>query len=541
MKRDLPTLANTIFDLLVVGSGIYGATVAWDAAQRGLSVALIDRGDFGGGTSANSAKTVHGGIRALQTGQLGELRSFVRERRALCRIAPHLVHRLPFVIPTYQGFTRHRLTMQAAFSLYDLLSRDRNTLPDNSKHLPPSQAISRAECLELNPLIQPDGVNGGILWYDCQMYNADRVVLAFVQSAAGSGATVANHVEVTGWLLDDNQISGVKVQDLDSANAFDIRAKLTINATGPGSSALTSTLPTSLPTGSAPYLSKAMNLVTRSITLKHALGGLTDSRYLFALPWRGVSIIGTSHDGTNELRQTTAPKEADIEAFLKQIKRAFPGASLCMGDIQLVHAGLLPATGPSGKKLLKTSLIRDHRADGLQGLLSVVGVRYTTARRTAEMVVDQVFSLLGHHPPPCRTAVTPLAGGDINVDFDHFLKTTLSNPSRLGASTLRRLALSYGSRHQSVLRLMETDPTLTTPLSEASSITRGEILYGIRQEMAIRLSDAVLRRTEAGSAGHPGKAALYAASEIMAAELDWSVSHQAREIEEVERSYYWSY
>ena len=178
MKRDLPTLANTIFDLLVVGSGIYGATVAWDAAQRGLSVALIDRGDFGGGTSANSAKTVHGGIRALQTGQLGELRSFVRERRALCRIAPHLVHRLPFVIPTYQGFTRHRLTMQAAFSLYDLLSRDRNTLPDNSKHLPPSQAISRAECLELNPLIQPDGVNGGILWYDCQMYNADRVVLA---------------------------------------------------------------------------------------------------------------------------------------------------------------------------------------------------------------------------------------------------------------------------------------------------------------------------------------------------------------------------
>ena len=226
MKRDLPALTNSRFDLLVVGAGIYGATIAWDAAQRGLSVALIDRGDFGGGTSANSAKTVHGGIRALQTGQLRELRSFVRERRTLCRIAPHLVHRLPFVIPTYSGITRHRLTMRAAFRLYDLLARDRNDRLDRSKQLPASRLVSRAECLELNPMIAPNGVTGGIIWHDCQMYNADRVVLAFVRSAVDAGATAANYLEVTGWISDGKRVSGVTAQDRAGLNVLDIRARL---------------------------------------------------------------------------------------------------------------------------------------------------------------------------------------------------------------------------------------------------------------------------------------------------------------------------
>ena len=197
MTRDLRGLADTRFDLLIIGAGIYGATIAWDASQRGLSVALIDRGDFGGGTSANSAKTVHGGVRALQTGNLAELRAFVRERRALCRIVPHLVHPLPFVIPTYGGLTRNPLAMRVAFGLYDLLARDRNDLPDRSKHLPPSRFISRDECLALNPAIAPDGVTGGIIWHDCQMHNADRMVLAFVLSAVAGGAVAANYVEAT--------------------------------------------------------------------------------------------------------------------------------------------------------------------------------------------------------------------------------------------------------------------------------------------------------------------------------------------------------
>jgi len=154
VTRDLRGLADTHFDLLIVGAGIYGATIAWDAAQRGLSVALIDRGDFGGGTSANSMKTVqHGGVRALQTLNLTQVRFFVRERRALSRIAPHLINTLPFIIPTYGRPMRNPLVPRVVFGLYDLLSHDRNDLPDRSKHLPSSRLVSREECLALNPAI----------------------------------------------------------------------------------------------------------------------------------------------------------------------------------------------------------------------------------------------------------------------------------------------------------------------------------------------------------------------------------------------------
>ena len=232
VTRDLQVLADTTFDLLIVGAGIYGATLAWDAAQRGLSVALIDQQDFGGGTSANSLKTVHGGVRALQTGNAAEMRLFVRERRALSRIAPHLVHPLPFVVPTYRGLTRHPLVMRTGFGLYDLVAHDRNDLPDPSKHLPRSRLVSRDECLALSPHIDPTGVTGGIVWHDCQMYSSDRVLLSFVQSAVAAGAVAVNHLQMTGWIRDGERVKGVHVEDRVRGTAFEVRASLVANASG---------------------------------------------------------------------------------------------------------------------------------------------------------------------------------------------------------------------------------------------------------------------------------------------------------------------
>ncbi|MEO2195286.1 MAG: FAD-dependent oxidoreductase, partial [bacterium] len=279
MTRDLRALADTQFDLLVVGAGIYGATLAWDAAQRGLSVALIDRGDFGGGTSANSLKTVHGGVRALQSGNASEMRLFVRERRALSRIAPHLVHPLPFVVPTYSGLTRNPVVMRTGFGLYDLVAHDRNDLPDPSKHLPRSRLVSRDDCLALSPHIDPAGVTGGIVWHDCQMYSSDRVLLSFIQSAAEAGAVAANYVEATGWVREAERIIGVQVEDRAGAARFEIRGTLVVNAAGPWSRVLMADLPSTLTAGRPPGLSKAMNLVTRSITTDHAVGGMAGSRF----------------------------------------------------------------------------------------------------------------------------------------------------------------------------------------------------------------------------------------------------------------------
>ena len=540
MTRDLRRLADTRFDLLIVGAGIYGATLAWDATQRGLSVALIDRGDFGGGTSANSMKTVHGGVRALQTLNLAQVRFFVRERRALSRIAPHLVHPLPFVIPTYSGLTRNPLTMRVVFGLYDLLSHDRNDRPDRSHHLPHSRLVSRDECLALNPVIAPDGVTGGIVWHDCQLHNADRMVLSFVLSADAAGAVAANYVEATGWIRKGERIVGVQAADRLGAASFDIRATLVVNVAGPWADALTRDLSPAVRSGRPLGLAKQLNLVTRSITRDHALGGRAGSRFLFAAPWRDVSIVGTSQDPFEGRTDDFRVRETDVARFLMEVNQAFPAAGLTVDDVRLVHRGLLPATDGSGRFLLRESVVRDHRADGVPGLMSVLGVRYTTARGTAERATDAAFSILGRSSPPCRTSETPLTGGDI-ADVSRLLSdaadATSETENPIDRMTRRRLARSYGSRHLDILRPMQHDPSLAAALSDSCPVTRGEILHSVRHEMAVRLADAMMRRTEAGSAEHPGRDALADAARVMGAEMGWTDAQRAREVDYAEQIY----
>jgi glycerol-3-phosphate dehydrogenase len=176
MQRDLRQLADTRFDVLVVGAGFYGVTTAWDAAQRGLSVAIIDKDDFGAATSFNNLKTLHGGLRSLQHLNFQQARLFIRERRALARIVPHLVRPLPFIIPTTYHPVRNKLVTLIGLALNDVVARDRNRgLPDPATHLPPSRIVSRDEALRLNPLISSKGVTGGAVWYDYQMQSTDRV------------------------------------------------------------------------------------------------------------------------------------------------------------------------------------------------------------------------------------------------------------------------------------------------------------------------------------------------------------------------------
>ena len=536
MTRDLRALADTRFDLLVIGAGIYGAWIARDAAQRGLMVAVVDRGDFGGGTSANSMKTVHGGVRSLQSGNPAELRAFVRERRALSRVAPHLVHPLPFVVPTYGGLTRHPLAMQAAFKVYDLLSGDRNEGTDPAKHLPPSRRISRDECLELNPLIAPDGVTGGIVWHDCQMHNPDRIVLECLQAAVEAGAVAANYLEATGWVRHRERIAGVTVEDRRGAGVFDVTADLVVNAAGPWGAVLTADLPPAAASGRPAGLSLAMNLVTRPMTRAHALGGVAGGRFLFVAPWRSVSIVGTSHAPHDGPGGAPPVGRADVDRFLEEVGEAFPGAALSDADVRLVHRGLLPAADATGAELAKESVVRDHRADGIPGLMSVVGVRYTTARATAETAVDTALAILGRGRVPCRTADTPLPGGGIE-DWSRFLADGAGpGDTPLGEETGRRLAMTYGRRRDAVRRLLD-DPALAAPLSERCPVTAGEITHAVRHEMAVRLADAVLRRTEAGSAGHPGGPALHTAADVMGELLRWTPAEREREIAHVERTY----
>jgi glycerol-3-phosphate dehydrogenase len=538
MQRDLRRLADTKFDVVVVGAGFYGVTAAWDAAQRGLSVAVIDKDDFGAATSFNNLKTLHGGLRSLGALNFSQMRLFIRERRALARIVPHLVRPLPFVVTTKGSWARSAPAWRLLLAVNDVLARDRNEgLDDPGVHLPDSEIISREEALRLNPVVSPEGVTGGAVWYDYQMISTDRVTLSFLLSAVDAGACAANYVRATRFLQQNGRVTGVKAEDTLTGDTFAIRGSVVVNAAGPWAAELLTGLPAAARGAPPPRLSRAMNVITRKMVHDHACGGLANGRYLFMIPWRNVSIVGTSHDAHDDTADRLKVSRWDLEAFLKDAREAFPHANLTTADVQLIHRGLLPMIAGEGShvRLVKESQVVDHSKHGLPGLVSMFGVRYTTARQTAQDAVDAVFRVLGHQtPPPCRTAETPLQGGNINR-MDTFLRAVAQRDvNGTPLSTLRRIATTYGTAYDRVLQMARDLPALDTPLGCNCDVTGAEILYAARAEMALKLADALVRRTEAGAAGHPGPDAVERAAAIMARAHGWDEWRTRNEIGEVE-------
>jgi glycerol-3-phosphate dehydrogenase len=531
MQRDLRRLADTTFDLVVVGAGFYGALAAWDATLRGLSVALIDKGDFGAATSFNNLKTLHGGLRSLQSLNYPQMRLFIRERRALARVAPHLVRPMPFVAPTYRHPLRAAATLRVAMMLNDVVASDRSDgIADTALHLPPSDVLTRDECLQLNPVIDPAGVTGGARWHDYQMRNADRMTLSFILSAAEAGAATGNYVEAVGVVRDGNRVAGVRARDAITGGDFTIRARTVLNAAGPwAASWLAAAVTAAHPPAAG--LSRAMNVVTRRVPVSQACGGLARGRFLFLIPWRDVTLVGTSHDPHPGTPDALAISARDVETFMTEIADAFPRAGLGAADVRLVHRGLLPSQEGSGPhvKLLKESTVLDHRRDGAAGLISMFGVRYTTARHTAAVAIDAVFADRGVEPPPCTTDTTPVAGGDVG-STELLLADAIGHEGAATRDVVTRLALTYGTRYRVPLDRLQREPALAAPLGKTCSVTRGEILHAVEHEAAITLADAVIRRTEAGSAGHPGDDALAAAAAVMAAALGWDAARVAQEI-----------
>lgn len=541
MTRDLRRLADTKFDLVVVGAGFYGVTIAWDAAQRGLSVAIIDKDDFGAATSFNNLKTLHGGLRSLSALNFKQMRLFIRERRALARIVPHLVRPLPFVVTTTRNPVRSSLAWRLLLALNDAIASDRNQgLSDPGTHLPASHIVSREEALRLNPVVSPKGVTGGAVWYDYQMLSTDRVTFSFLMSAIDAGAAAANYVQATRFLNDGGRIIGVKVEDRLTNETFAIRGRAVVNAAGPWAASLVGGLPEANQGAPPPMLSRAMNVVTRRLVNTHACGGQAGGRYLFLVPWRDVSMLGTSHDAFDGSADQLKVSRWDLEAFLKDAREAFPNAALNASEVRLIHRGLLPMNSGQGTNvnLLKESRVVDHASHGLPGLVSVYGVRYTTARFTAEQAVDTVFKVLGHEkPPPCRTAETSLFGGSM-THVDNFLKAALlRDVNGISSDDLKRLAATYGTDYDQVLQIARDIPALGRPLGRDCQVLGAEILHAARHEMAMKLGDAVIRRTEAGAAGHPGVDALERAAAILARAHGWDEWRTRNEVAEVEAFY----
>ena len=534
--RDLTRLESAVHDVLVVGGGIQGLTIAYECASRGLTVALVEAGDFGGGASFNHQKTAHGGLRSLSTGRIGRAREAIRERRALARIAPWLLRPLPFLMGTYRSAIRSRVALAAAFKVDGWLGRHRNDGVEPELHLPAARLVSKAATIALFHGIRRPRLTGGAQWYDYQMVESDRLTIAFAAAADRAGADLANHVEALDPLKENGRIAGMYVRDGLTGRTFAVRARLTVNAAGSRAGVLMAAFGIL----KAFPLLKAMNLVTSKRASDIALAALAeDGRMLTLVPWRGRALVGTWQSRALVEPDDTAARGSEVDTFIRQANAAFPALDISRADVTLVHRGVVPAQiGRDGVAELRPDPeIVDHAAQGAQGALTVIGVKYTTARGVAERAADAIGKRLGKRLSASRTAVTPLPGAAI---ADHeALAIEAARAARLEVPTpaIGHLIALYAEATPRVISLMAEREGLRAPLVATSDTIGAEVVHVIRSEMAMRLTDIVLRRTGLGSAGHPGRAAIERCAEIAAAELGWDPARTAAEIDALEKVY----
>lgn len=551
MQRDLKQFQNKRFDLLVVGGGVNGAWIALDASLRGLRVALVDKGDFGAATSAATGKMIHGGIRYLQHLAFCRLRASLHERMLLLRNAPHLVHPIPFLIPTSGHLLKGKELLMPAMLVYDFFARKAVPEPPYAT-IPAHRFLSKQEMASLEPhLADIHELNGAGLFHDCQMPFPERLTLAVVQTAQQAGAYVANYVQATELSRQNNTIQGARLQDQITGEEWDIQADCVVNAAGPWSGDLLRQNGVTDPGPSRRRFSKGIHLITRPLTSGHGLALATrhqhsgswldrGGRHFFIIPWQELSLVGTTNSLFTGAPDQKLVTEQDIQGLIADVNSIYPAAGLCREDVLFFYGGLYPDdpdNNSRGYQGARKDVIVDHeRKHGLHNMITVTGVKYTTGRRLAQAVVDMVVQKIKKSAQPCRTEATVLYGGDM-PGLDAYLHQTRQDLSKiLPAAQANHLATIYGTKIHDVLKgLPPIEPG--APRRGAGRLALAQTRHAVRQEMAMKLTDILFRRTDIGLRGHPGKEILQDLADIMAEELRWDQDRMTLEIAAAEDCY----
>lgn len=509
MKRNIRKLTQQQFDIIVIGAGVHGACVARDAALRGLSVALIDKGDICGQTSHNSLKIIHGGLRYLQHLNIKRTLESLQEQKIWLTIAPHLVKPMQCIMPTYGHGMRGPEIMWLGIKTYELLAFGRNRTIPHRRKIPKGSVISREKCQQMVPGIDSTNLTGAAIWYDAQVFAADEAVIETAASAAHHGAQVANYVSAQAILHDGNKATGVRARDELSQETFDILGKLVINAAGPWAKGLLSTLNISKFDDFDLPLTKSMNIVTRPLFDDYAVAikskrksdsviGSTKRLYFFT-PWKGCTITGTTHfayDGDPDSLHTS---KQEVQQFISEINEVYPEASLTLNDVCYCYKGLTPAEEPqpgqaanSEAKRSHQSKIIDHATNGTEGIISIIGIKYTTARLTAEKSIDLACKKLGRRGLACSTRTQPLENSNTkNVDIE-----------TLNDEEFRKFCCTM-----------------------------------IDDSMAIHLTDLVLRRMSLVMRGKLTLERLKICLDVMEQAYGWSADQKAEEIENLNKTW----
>ena len=531
MRRNLSRLADETFDLLIIGGGATGACVARDASLRGLRVALVERGDFAAATSAHNSKLVHGGLRYLRNFELRLVRESLSERRIWQRIAPHLVQPLPFLLPLYGQDWQSRATLAAGLTLYDALSFDRRWLDDPDQRLPGHSWLDRRAAIEREPILESADLAGAFLYYDAQMYSPERLALECLLDAAANGTAIGNYVEAQSLLLRNGRCEGARVCCAESGERFDVRAKATLVATGPWADLF---LSRALGKSSSHKLlrSKGIHILVPALTRGDALTVAAEGGHFFVLPWRNHTLLGTTDTAFKGDPDTLAVSDQDIATFLAFIGRHLPQAGLVPQRVEYFYAGLRPlvddGSGDTYGASRRSELVDHATNDRIEGLFSAIGGKWTTSRKLAQSVVDEIARKLGRTAARSTTDTRKLPG----ADFQFFSDFAAAQNTRHPLSTMNNLCRLYGSRVDQVLAVAHGNKELLDPLGANGDIA-AQVVFAVRNEMALTLSDVVMRRTGIGQFGPPPPAVLEHASRLMADELGWSEQRRHAEIDAI--------
>jgi len=541
MKRFIESHDGIIFDAIVIGGGITGAAVAYDAASRGLSVALVEKQDFGCATSAATSKLIHGGFRYLANMEFGLVRESLRERRTLENIAPNLVYPVPVLIPCYDtGVARNKWVMKAGMLLYDLLSYDKGKTWDKSKSIGLHKTISIEKSLELEPIIPKPGLKAVYNYYDCASLFPERLTLAFIKSAVSQGAQVSNYSKVEEFIFSDagkKEIVGVKVKDLIKNREVELRGKLTINCGGPWADLILGAAKGNNCAGRI-RRSEGIHVITKKLVNQNMLVMILPSgKGFFLIPWRGHTLIGTTdkeYVGNPDQFQVTKPA---ILELLETVNEALQGTvRIKYEDVLHTYGGLRPLVEDQTKEVYKTSRryeIYDNARDGLGGLITVEGGKYTTSRGLAQNVVKVVGKKLNRNLGKCVTDRKYLAGCDIK-DIEQFLEELRGQYQDFSQKTVECLGRYYGSECHQVLGLARQDPSLAQHMNDDGEIL-AQALHAVRLEMAMTLKDILVRRTGMGTLGDPGYDKILKLADLAAKELGWTDARKKLETEEAKK------
>lgn len=538
--RDLEKICADPLDILVIGGGVHGATIVYHLAKAGYRAAIVDKDDFCAATSANSLKILHGGLRYLQHFNIKRMRNSITARREMMQLAPHLVEPLACMMPLSGNGLRGKCVTRAALFVNDCIGWDRNRGLPPEIRLPGGRILSKEQCLEVIPGLSSEGVAGAMVWYDAIAVNTERLVLEYIFKSIDHGAQAVNYAEVTGVEQGEDDLYRVHVRDNLRGGEHQLQTWYIVNASGPWLEELC--CPSSGELGTTKTKKKqrwalALNIVSRKKLFSGyavALEGRNSyedkdaiirrgKRLYFFVPWRNYTMIGTEYEESSTGPDRMQVGRETIQAMVDEVNAIYPSAELAYEDISFYQAGLLPMRGGVNLgdiQLEKNSTIHKHGDSHFHGILSVKGVKYTTAPHIArELVKYFAKQTIKKRRAPARSGSPAYM-----VDIGHPQVNEL-------------LEKRYGRRAGYILVRMQERKERAIWIDEPARLLKAEVRYLIAEEMACTLADIVFRRTGLGTAENPGRKLLTKLSSFMGDILNWDEARKAREVETVLQRY----